>query len=521
MDKYKSYISESVERIKKDYESNRNIIKEKIKKYASGKMLDEYRKFDNWDTRIKCPVCGGSMETTQWGFKCIGGTDGKCNFTVSGDILGHRLLTDELSQLLKDGKCGPYYDFVSKKNKPFAAYLVWDAEKRKIGFTLTDMRWDETDMKCPRCGKKILNLGKFFKCEDYVDKENGCGFFIGTIAGKAINKKDIGDLLLNGETKLIKGFKSKDGKLFDAFIIFDDDKNIKFRFPEAAEMDTGLKCPICGGTVLEVGNGFKCENNKVSSLDGNDACHFFVGMILGHTVKKKELEEILMGRTTESVKFKNSEKKEFSAGMYWNHDEKRVCLKFDDYSPVETDIKCPICGGNVIKTHNAFRCIKDGCSFYVGTIAGVTLDEGQVKKLAEEGATDLIDGFKPREKGKPRYSAYLVWDNDERKISFRFPDYKDCLEPSGFKCPSCGGVLYKGKNRYFCDCGFSLNKVFSSVEIPEEQIKKLFTNGRTDVINGFFSPTKRKLFSARLAVDSTGKKVSFSFLDIHNKGGLL
>jgi len=39
-------------------------------------------------------------------------------------------------------------------------------------------------------------------------------------------------LLTNGKTSLIKGFKSKGGKTFDAFLKFDDNYRVIFDFPE-------------------------------------------------------------------------------------------------------------------------------------------------------------------------------------------------------------------------------------------------------------------------------------------------
>jgi len=38
------------------------------------------------------------------------------------------------------------------------------------------------------------------------------------------------ELLLKGETELIKGFKGKDNKSFDAVITFDSSYNVVFRF---------------------------------------------------------------------------------------------------------------------------------------------------------------------------------------------------------------------------------------------------------------------------------------------------
>lgn len=53
-----------------------------------------------------------------------------------GDILGHRLLTNELATLLHYGKTGPYYDFISQKGKPFAAYLKWNNDSKNWNLNL-------------------------------------------------------------------------------------------------------------------------------------------------------------------------------------------------------------------------------------------------------------------------------------------------------------------------------------------------------------------------------------------------
>ena len=143
-------------------------------------------------------------------------------------------------------------------------------------------------------------------------------------------------------------------------------------------------------------------------------------------------------------------------------------------------------------------------------------------KLIKDGKTDLISGFKPKEKGKPSYSAYLKWNEEHQNICFEFPDKADLAEKSNYSCPICQKTLLKGKSGYYCNCGFHVYTTVSSVPIPEDQIKKLLVYGRTDVIHGFFSPTRRKLFSARLVVDKASNKVAFSFLDMpHRNGGII
>ena len=52
-------------------------------------------------------------------------------------------------------------------------------------------------------------------------------------AGRTLSDDEIKDLLTEGHTQLLKGFKSKQGKSFDAVVAFDGEYNTTFVFPEA------------------------------------------------------------------------------------------------------------------------------------------------------------------------------------------------------------------------------------------------------------------------------------------------
>ncbi|WP_374693642.1 topoisomerase C-terminal repeat-containing protein [Bacteroides thetaiotaomicron] len=54
-------------------------------------------------------------------------------------------------------------------------------------------------------------------------------------AGRTLSDDEIKDLLTDGHTKLLKGFKSKQGKSFDAIVAFDGEYNTTFVFPEKAK----------------------------------------------------------------------------------------------------------------------------------------------------------------------------------------------------------------------------------------------------------------------------------------------
>jgi DNA topoisomerase-3 len=51
-------------------------------------------------------------------------------------------------------------------------------------------------------------------------------------ANRTLSDDEIKELLTDGHTKPLKGFKSKQGKSFDAIVAFDGDYNTTFVFPE-------------------------------------------------------------------------------------------------------------------------------------------------------------------------------------------------------------------------------------------------------------------------------------------------
>ena len=81
--------------------------------------------------------------------------------------------------------------------------------------------------KCPICGKDIIENSYYFSCSGYKE---GCKFGISKkIAGKTITKANTKQLLQKGETSMLSGFKSKNGRNFQAKLILNDSK-IEFKF---------------------------------------------------------------------------------------------------------------------------------------------------------------------------------------------------------------------------------------------------------------------------------------------------
>ena len=83
-------------------------------------------------------------------------------------------------------------------------------------------------------------------------------------------------------------------------------------------------------------------------------------------------------------------------------DGKITGLKFDfqDVEPKKVEgVFCPLCGGDIVHTKFGFGCANyskadgTGCRFAIGQIAGVKLNESQVKELLLRKKTGVIEGF--------------------------------------------------------------------------------------------------------------------------------
>lgn len=89
--------------------------------------------------------------------------------------------------------------------------------------------WDVIG-RCPKCGKRVLDYPKSYACES---GKGGCGFVIWkNISGKSISSIQAKKLLENGRTDILRGFKSKNGKSFDAALKINSSHTVEFVFPK-------------------------------------------------------------------------------------------------------------------------------------------------------------------------------------------------------------------------------------------------------------------------------------------------
>ena len=475
---------------------------------------------------VPCPVCGGDMETTPFGYGCSNyKRDGSgCKFSI-GSIAGKTIGEDDVKELLTNGRTGLIKGFTSKNKKKFNACLVLETGedgKKTVNFDFSQTEAEKIeDVTCPLCGGAIQVTSFGYGCMNY-DPANpeSCRFAIGTMAGKDLTVSQVKMLLSEGRTETIRGVKSNSGKKFDACVALEraeDGKvtGLKFDFEHVeAKKVKDVKCPLCGGDIVQTPFGFGCANYK---KDAPESCRFSIGKMAEKSLTETNVKELLSeGRTGTIRGFKSKAGKKFDARVALNKDEsgKVIGLKFDFddlEAPKVKDVKCPLCGGDIVKTPFGFGCANykkddpESCRFSIGQIAGVKLKEAQVKELLTKGKTDVISGFIA--KTGMKFDAPLKLTT-EGQVTFDFPEKPKPVETT-VACPKCGKLLMKSQWYYECECGFKISHTVAKVALSEEQMRELLETGRThDKITGFTSRAGN-VFDACLKFEQD--QISFDF----------
>ncbi len=97
---------------------------------------------------------------------------------------------------------------------------------------------DETKKKplglCPSCNKEVIDKKKLYGCVGYPD----CNFWITkSLLGVEITEGDVRLLLTEGQTKLKKGFKSKEKQTtFDAVLQMEPNGKLTWRYPKLSNL---------------------------------------------------------------------------------------------------------------------------------------------------------------------------------------------------------------------------------------------------------------------------------------------
>ncbi|PWF49248.1 DNA topoisomerase III [Massilia glaciei] len=203
-----------------------------------------------------------------------------------------------------------------------------------------------------------------------------------------------------------------------------------------------------------------------------------------------------------------------------------------DYATLATP--CPNCGGVVKENYRRFACSK--CEFNMSKTPGSRQFEiAEVEELLKNRTIGPMQGFRSK-MGRP-FAAILRIVRDEEikncKLEFDFGQNDGEGEggegvdfsgqtPLG-QCPKCAAGVFEMGLAYVCEnsvakpktCDFRSGRIILQQEILPEQMVKLLTVGKTDLLPGFVSPRTRRPFKAFLVKadkpDKLGKIINFEF----------
>ena len=239
---------------------------------------------------------------------------------------------------------------------------------------------------CPRCGGEVRADPRGWSC-------GGCEFrLFGTVARRVVSTRMARQLLGEGVTAPVSGFRSKKGGTFRAALRLDPDGKLVFEFPQSEELG---RCPVCGKPVRERGKAFGCDTGR--------ECPFVVfAKMSGREITTAEVRELLeRGRTKRLHGFRQRGGAVFKAALVLDPD-KGVRFDYtrgDDeelppgaYEPAfDRRLDCPACvaradahPGYLIAGKAAWGCSrwKDGCALRVPfELYGVKLPEEEARKL--------------------------------------------------------------------------------------------------------------------------------------------
>jgi DNA topoisomerase-3 len=186
------------------------------------------------------------------------------------------------------------------------------------------------------------------------------------------------------------------------------------------------------------------------------------------------------------------------------------------------DAKCPNCGDGPIKEdYKTFRC--QNCDWLMWkTMASRQFEPEEVHELLAKGQVGPLQGFRSK-LGRPFEAVVKI--GAEKKPQFDFGENgldaeqkidKEKHEALGV-CPVCRkGQVYILTRSFACEnaitapktCNFRVSKNILSREIPKEEVQRLITMGKTDLLHKFISK-KGRAFSAYLKLENG--KVGFEF----------
>ena len=209
-----------------------------------------------------------------------------------------------------------------------------------------------------------------------------------------------------------------------------------------------------------------------------------------------------------------------------------------DYATLQ--VPCPTCGGVVKENYRRYTCVgkdgaSEGCGFSISKIpGGRTFESSEVEQFIRDKKIGPLEGFRSKAGWPFTAEIALKFDEEEKnwKLEFDFGDDNadsgeivefDASLPALGNCPKCGSPVHEHGSNYVCSkavptheqatpsCDFKSGKIILQQPVEREQMQKLLSEGKTDLLDKFVSMRTRRAFKAFLQWDAEAGKVNFAF----------
>jgi len=354
---------------------------------------------------------------------------------------------------------------------------------------------------CPRCAGSVRQGRGGWAC-------NGCPLFIPLrVARRETSLRMAKTLLTKGETGVVKGFKSREGKPFKAALRIDEAGSVRLHFPVPDPLGD---CLACGKPVRPRGKVYTCDTGR--------ECRFVVfEEMTGKKISEKMVTQLLVdGRTGLLEGFVSRDGRKFDGVLVWT-DQRVEVQESDPREDAGPAGPCPQCRAPVAFSRRKWRC-RD-CGFRLpGAVAQRSLAHAEVRELLQRGRTTRMHGF--RQKGGAVFKAALRLD-DQHHIALDYSrDHAEELQqlppgspPPAFgqvaTCPMCvhraetqPGYVIAGRAAWGCSrwklgCGLRVPFVVEGSTIGDDEALRLFgKNKATRYLKGLGQRTR----TARVAL---------------------
>lgn len=351
----------------------------------------------NENTGWKCPACGKDIYEKTSVYACEGNDDGSCGVIFGKTIGGVDISKEDFRKLFTEGQSGVIKKIKSskKKGQTYNARLVINKETKKVDMEFVEDR-EETNLKCPVCGKPLLETKFKYVCTG--ESNNTCHFEMYKLMfKKPIPKEQVKDLL----------YQVKMGEI--------DGKEEAFITPNGP-VETRHICPFCGDKIMRENMKFFCAGTKKGT------CKFEAYRNIGtHILTDAEFDTLLTaGRTTTICDIPSSKGGTYDARAILDWDTQSIKTEYVNEER-ESNYYCPICHKKLMKNGKKLTC---DCGFGAWTIAGGrSLTEKEISQLFLKGETDFLTNLKKKD-GTKMGPTKIAIDKENKSTKFVFKKTK-------------------------------------------------------------------------------------------------